>query len=58
VSFFAATALALCGCGEETYKVHRGTDELAKPKDSKAASRIEKAQKAEEEIFKQSKKLR
>jgi hypothetical protein len=55
-----ALLLALSGCGEETYKVSRGTDELPKPqiKNAKAAARIEKAQQIEDQIFQKGKKLR
>jgi hypothetical protein len=61
----AASSVALIGCGEETYKVSRGTDEIAKPAvskpavskpaESKAAARIEKAEKIEAEILKKGK---
>ncbi len=58
IALICAITLPLYGCGEETYKVQRGTDEVAKPKDSKASTRIENAKKAEEEILQKSKKLR
>jgi hypothetical protein len=53
-----AVGVTVTGCGEETYKVSRGTNEVPKPADPKQAARTEKANQAEKQLFTKSDKLK